>query len=122
MTAPQNLMPADECAGRADRAIAALTTRSCIGVSGSNWLSNAAHYRPGSAVAPRRPASGPSTCQEIGRYPTAVLGQFSHDLLVQPPVHGRGVVHVTGIVQLLGKLLASGEATVEVEEFHQVHD
>jgi hypothetical protein len=55
-------------------------------------------------------------------YLTAVLSKLSHDLPVQPPVHGRGLVHIAGIMQFLGKLLASGESAVEVQEFHQVHN
>ena len=35
--------------------------------------------------------------QSVG-YLTAILGELNHDLLVQPDVHRRRVVHVSGVV------------------------
>jgi hypothetical protein len=43
-------------------------------------------------------------------------------MLVQPDVHGRGVIHVAGIVQLLCEFLARAEAAAEVQQLHQIHD
>jgi len=37
---------------------------------------------------------------EVVRHLATVLRQFLHDLLVQPDVHRRRVIHVAGVVQL----------------------
>jgi hypothetical protein len=42
---------------------------------------------------------------EVVRHLTAVLRQFLHDLLVQPDVHRRRIIHVAGVVQLGSQLL-----------------
>src|SRR5687767_11937314 len=44
--------------------------------------------------------------QKVRRYLAAVLGQFSHDLLVQPDVHWSRVVHVARVAELTRELSA----------------
>src|SRR5215204_2867814 len=62
------------------------------------------------------------SCLEIVRHLAAARRKLGHDLLVQPDVHGCGVVRVAGVAQLLGEVLARGEAAVEIEQLHQVDD
>src|SRR5262245_52481243 len=57
---------------------------------------------------------------ELGRNLAAILGELGHDLLVQPDVHGGGVVHVAAVFELLSELLACRQAAVEIQELHQV--
>jgi len=52
----------------------------------------------------------------------AVFGEFDHDLLVQPNVHRRRIFRAPGVVELGGKLLARGEAAVELEKLPQIDD
>ena len=40
----------------------------------------------------------------------AILGELDHDLLVQPHIHLGRVLHVAGVMELLGELLARGLA------------
>ena len=56
------------------------------------------------------------TCSllEVGRHLAAVRGELLHHLLVQPDVHRRRIVHVAGVAELLGELLARAEAAVEI--------
>src|SRR5581483_10479714 len=83
------------------------------------------------AASPKKKArrSGPSaieseTCSpfDVGRQFSAVGGKLRHHLLVQPDVHGGGIIGVAGISQLLRQILARGEAGIDVERFHQVDD
>jgi uncharacterized membrane protein YeaQ/YmgE (transglycosylase-associated protein family) len=67
-------------------------------------------------------ASLPVLMLEVVRHVAAILREFSHDLLVQPDVHGCRIVRVAGIMQFLSQLLARGQAAVQVEDFHQVND
>src|SRR5512139_850276 len=57
---------------------------------------------------------------DIGRQLAAIGGEFRHDLLVQPHVHGGGIIGVAGVFQLGSKLLPRRDAAVEIESFHQV--
>jgi hypothetical protein len=59
---------------------------------------------------------------QISRHLAAVLGDFLHDLAMQPDVHLGAVVHVAGVVKLSGQLLPGLQAAVEVERLHQVDD
>src|ERR1700681_3681184 len=43
---------------------------------------------------------------EIGRQLAAIGGELSQHLLVQPDVHGRGIIGVASVMKLLGQFLA----------------
>jgi len=51
-----------------------------------------------------------------------VFGELDHDLLMQPNVHRRGILHAPSVVELCSKLFAGGEAAVQFENLHQVDD
>src|SRR5882672_11431414 len=59
---------------------------------------------------------------DLGRQFAAIRGKFGHYLLVQPDVHAGGIIAVTGVTELLGKVLARTEAGIDVERLHQVDD
>lgn len=59
---------------------------------------------------------------KLGWHFATVFGELDHDLLMQPNVHRRGILHASSVVELRGKLFASGEAAVQFEKFHQVND
>src|SRR5205814_489922 len=52
----------------------------------------------------------------------AVFGKLGHDLLMQPDVHRRRVVHIAIVMKFLSQRLARVQAAVHPEEFHQIHD
>src|SRR5258705_8437504 len=62
----------------------------------------------------------PRSMLQIGRNFAAIRGQFGHHLLVQPNIHAGGVAGITGVAEFHGKLLASAQAGVNVERFHQI--
>jgi len=68
------------------------------------------------------PDEGATLLQQIRRNFTAVLGEFLDHLFVQPNVHGCGIVGVAAIVQFLGQLFARIQATVDIDQLHQVDD
>ena len=59
---------------------------------------------------------------QIVRYFAAILSQFLHDLLMQPNIHSRRVIHIAAVVQFLRKLLPGLEAALETEKLHQIHN
>src|SRR5262245_9239841 len=76
--------------------------------SGASDVAMVRARRSDARVSPRR-RSAELALQRVGDL-ASVLGELDHDLLVQPDVHLRGVVHVAAVVQLLSKLLACGAA------------
>src|ERR1700716_695806 len=59
---------------------------------------------------------------DLRRQLAAVGGKLDHDLLVQPDVHGGGIIAVAGVAEFLRKLLARGEAGIDIERLHQIDD
>src|ERR1700681_26058 len=59
---------------------------------------------------------------DLRRQLAAVGGKLDHDLLLQPDVHGGGIIAVAGVAELLRELLARGEAGIDIERLHQVDD
>jgi len=59
---------------------------------------------------------------DLGRQLAAIGRELGHHLLVQPDVHAGRIVGVAGVAELLGELLARGEAGVDIERLHQVDD
>jgi hypothetical protein len=59
---------------------------------------------------------------KVRRNFTTIRGKLGHDLLVQPDVHVCRVAGVSGVAKLLRKLLARGQAGVNIKRFHQVDD
>ncbi|GCC45023.1 hypothetical protein chiPu_0028860, partial [Chiloscyllium punctatum] len=71
---------------------------------------------------PARLKAGRSSGLDVGRQLAAIGGELGHHLLMQPDIHGGGVVGIAGVVQLLRELLARRKARVEAERLHQVDD
>src|SRR6266436_5864654 len=57
---------------------------------------------------------------ETVRHDAAAFSELCHHLLVEPDVHFRRAIELTLVTELLSKLLASAEATVELEQLHQI--
>src|SRR4051795_5853697 len=66
--------------------------------------------------------TGDRSVLDLRRQLAAIGGELGHYLLVQPDVHGRGIVGVAAVAELLGEVLARGEAGIDVERLHEVDD
>jgi hypothetical protein len=44
----------------------------------------------------------------------AVFGKLDHHLLMKPDIHRRRIVHVSAVMQFLGKVFPRGETAVEI--------
>ena len=79
----------------------------------------------GATINSLRPALGNGTnasgLDVAGQF-TAIGCKLPHDLLMQPDIHGGGVVRVASVLQFASELLASRQAAVETESLHQVDD
>jgi len=63
-----------------------------------------------------------SSSFNVSRQFAAMSGEFGHNLLVQPDIHGRRVIGVAGVIQLFRKLFSRGQAAVEFQGFQQIND
>src|SRR5262249_38485634 len=59
---------------------------------------------------------------DVRRELAAIGRELGHHLLVQPDIHGRGIIGVTGVAKLVSELLACAEAGIDVEGLHEVDD
>ena len=41
---------------------------------------------------------------------------------MQPDIHGGGIIHIARIAKLCGKLLTGGQAAIQVQQLHQIHN
>jgi hypothetical protein len=53
---------------------------------------------------------------------SAIFRKLDHHLLVQPDVHRGSIFRIARVVQLLGQLLASSKAAVQLEKLHQIYN
>src|SRR3954452_8085255 len=60
--------------------------------------------------------------KQLGWHLPAIFGELPHHLLVQPDVHGSGVVHVASIAELTRECASLGQAVVDADERHEVHN
>lgn len=74
-------------------------------------------------VLPRaRSSIGESLIEQILRNLAAVFRKLYEHLLVQPDVHRRGIIFVTGVAELGREFFACLQAGIHTHEFHQIYD